>query len=75
MARDTHHIVPSSAGGWDIKRSGAKKASKHFDRKVDAVNAGRKISTNQGTEFVIHGKDGKIQSADSHGNDPFPPKG
>ncbi|MCT7748979.1 MAG: DUF2188 domain-containing protein, partial [Lactobacillus crispatus] len=22
-----------------------------------------------------HGKDGKIQSRDSYGNDPFPPKG
>jgi hypothetical protein len=24
---------------------------------------------------VIHGRDGKIQSKDSHGHDPFPPKG
>lgn len=30
---------------------------------------------NQGTEFYIHGKDGKIQNKDSHGNDPYPPKG
>ncbi len=75
MARNTHHVVPSPNGGWDIKKGGAKRISGHFDKKVDAVSAGRKISTNQGTEFIVHGKDGKIQSCDSHGKDPFPPKG
>ena len=51
------------------------RSSGHFDKKQDAVDAGRKISQNQGTEFFIHGKDGKIQNKDSHGNDPYPPKG
>ena len=53
----------------------ATRSSGHFDKKQDAVDAGRKISQNQGTEFYIHGKDGKIQNKDSHGNDPYPPKG
>ena len=26
-------------------------------------------------DVYIHGKDGKIQNKDSHGNDPYPPKG
>lgn len=51
------------------------RSSGHFDKKQDAVDAGRKFSQNQGTEFYIHGKDGKIQNKDSHGNDPYPPKG
>jgi hypothetical protein len=25
--------------------------------------------------LVIHGKDGRIRDRDSHGKDPFPPKG
>ena len=75
MAKNTHHVVPNSNGGWDVKKGGANRISGHFDKKVDAVNAGRKISINQGTEFIIHGKDGKIQGCDSHGNDPYPPKG
>ena len=75
MARDSHHIVPNPDGGWDVKRSGGQRSSGHWDTKAEAVNAGRQISRNQGTELVIHGKDGKIQSADSHGNDPCPPKG
>ncbi|MFQ5432266.1 MAG: DUF2188 domain-containing protein [Nitrospinota bacterium] len=72
---ESHHVVPNADGGWDVKKSGSNRASGHFDTKRDAVDAGRKISRNQGTEFVIHGKDGKIQQKDSHGNDPFPPEG
>ncbi len=71
----SHHVVPNSKGGWDVKKSGAKKASKHTDTKQDAVKAGRKISKNQYMEFFIHKKDGSIQGRDSHGNDPFPPEG
>ena len=76
MARKTHHVVPNSdRGGWDVKRGGASKALKHFDTKKDAEQYGREVSRNQRTEFLIHGKDGKIQRSDSHGNDPYPPKG
>jgi hypothetical protein len=72
---DTHHVVPNPNGGWDVKRGGADRASGHYDRKQDAIDAGRMISQNQGTEFRIHNKDGKISQSDSHGNDPNPPKG
>ena len=72
---DSHHVVPNPKGGWDIKREGAERSSGHFDRKQEAVDAGREISRNQGTEFFIHGQDGRIQRRDSHGNDPHPPKG
>lgn len=75
MARSTHHVVPNPDGGWDVKRGGAQKSSGHFDTKKQAVDAGRKISQNQNTELVIHGLNGKIQSADSHGGDPCPPRG
>lgn len=74
MARDTHHVVPNPDGGWDVKRGGSARASGHYDTKADAVNNGRSISRNQGTEFVIHRQDGRIQRSDSHGNDPCPPK-
>lgn len=72
--RKTHHVVPSPGGGWDVKKGGAQRASGHFDTKKEAETAGREISRNQGTEFVIHGKDGVIQRSDSHGHDPNPPK-
>lgn len=72
--RKTHHVVPNSAGGWDVKKGGAAKASRHFDTKKEAEEAGRAISQNQKTEFVVHGRDGVIQRSDSHGHDPNPPK-
>lgn len=75
MARSTHHVVHNPNGGWDVKKGGAQRASGHYDTKKQAVDAGRKTSQHQKTEFVIHGLDGKIQDADSHGNDPYPPKG
>ena len=71
----SHHVVPNPDGGWDVKKAGAERASKHSDTKQEAVEKGRQISQNQGTELYIHGKDGKIQQKDSHGNDPYPPKG
>ena len=75
MAKSTHHVVPNSNGGWDVKRGGSQRASKHCETKKEAERIGRKISTNQKTELVIHGLNGRIQSADSHGHDPYPPKG
>ncbi len=74
MTRKTHHVVPDPSGGWNVKKGGSQRASKHFDKKADATDWGRDVSRNQKTEFIIHNKDGKISQSDSHGNDPCPPK-
>lgn len=74
MARKSHHVVPNSNGGWDVKKGGAQRASIHTNTKAEAERAGREISRNQSSEFVIHGLNGRIQRSDSHGNDPNPPK-
>lgn len=72
--RKTHHIVPNPNGGWQVKKGGGQRSSGNYRTKKEAEQAGRRISQNQGTELIIHGKNGKIQRADSHGNDPNPPK-
>lgn len=74
MARKTRHVLPNSSGGWDSKKSGAERSSKHFDTKKDAEKYSRDLSRKEGSELIIHNKDGKISRADSHGNDPNPPK-
>ena len=71
----TVHVVPSSRGGWDVKRGGGERASSHHDTKADAVQSGRDLSRNSGSEFYVHNKDGKIAVKDSHGGDKYPPKG
>ena len=71
----THHVLPNPAGGWDIRRGGADRTSGHFDTKAEAIDRGRAMSRNAGTELKIHNRDGRIAESDSHGNDPRNIKG
>ena len=71
----THHVVPNQYGNWSVKKGGVKRSISNHSTKKEAVQRGRKISRNQGTELRIHNKDGKISKSDSHGNDPFLPRG
>lgn len=68
------HVVPCG-DDWAIRGAGSARATEIVPNKAEAVSRARGISRNQGTELIIHGRDGKIQSRDSHGNDPFPPRG
>lgn len=72
---EQHHLVPDPDYGWAVIRANSKRISAHADTKTEAERLGREISRNQGTEFIIHGLNGRIQRRDSHGNDPFPPIG
>ena len=72
---DTHHVVPNPDGGWDVKRGGGERASRHFDNKQPAIDYAREVSRNASTELKIHNRDGKIGQSDSHGNDPRNIKG
>jgi hypothetical protein len=69
------HVVHDKNGGWNVKGAGNSKVTKHFDTKQSAMDYARKISQNQGSELIIHNKNGKIAQKDSHGKDLHPPKG
>jgi hypothetical protein len=71
---DQHHIVPQGKN-WAVERSGAKRASAILPTKKEAVDVGREISRNQGTELKIHDKRGRVRQSDSHGKDTYPPEG
>jgi len=75
MSRDTHRVMPHPEGGWQVRRDGSERASHRTDTQAEAINIGRQISSNQETELQIHGRNGQIRESDSHGNDPYPPKG
>lgn len=64
-----HHVVPNAQGGWDIKQTHHSKKY-HFDTKEEAINKARELSSKEHTELVIHDKQGRIDTKDSHGNDP-----
>ena len=69
LTKDTHYVVQSDKGGWDVKRRGAIKSLRHFPTKREAVHYGREVSRNQKTEFVICHKNGNIQRTNNHGSD------
>lgn len=47
--KKTQHVVHNHNGGWDVKASGAKRATKHFETKAPAVEFGRNIAKKQHT--------------------------
>lgn len=74
MPRKTRFVSPNPNGGWDSKKGGSERASKHFDTKKEAEDYSRDLSRREGSELVIQNKDGRISRSDSHGNDPMPPR-
>lgn len=68
------HVVPHG-DRWAVKGAGNSKATSLHDTQAEAIKAGRPIASNQSSELVIHRPNGQIRDKDSHGSDPFPPKG
>ena len=68
------HITHNPNGGWNVLGAGNTKPTKILTTKQEAINYGRIIAKNQGSELIIHGLNGKIQDKDSYGNDYCPPK-
>lgn len=67
------HIVRRGAQ-WAIRAENATRDTRVVGKQSDAIEGGRQIAKNQGSELIIHGRDGRIRARDSYGNDPFPPK-
>jgi hypothetical protein len=66
------HIVKHTEG-WAVKGAGNERATKVTQTQAEAIEIGRRIAINQGSELVIHGLNGKIRNKNSYGNDPCPP--
>lgn len=75
MNKKNIHVTAAPDGGWQGKREGATRPSFTTSTKQEAIGKGRELSKRGGGELFSHGKDGKIQWRDSHGNDPCPPRG
>lgn len=75
MAENSYHVVPAPSGGWSVKKSGAVRASKHFDSKADAEKWAKEVVKDRGAAVYVHRRDGTVERKDSHGNDPLPPRG
>ena len=69
------HVTTHPNGGWQVKGAGNTRATVRTTTQKDAINIARGIARNQGSELIIHRPNGQIRDKDSHGKDPFPPKG
>lgn len=69
------HIVTDGNGGWGVRGEGNSRLTSRHETQADAINAGRDIARNQGSELFIHRPNGQIRDRDSYGNDPYPPRG
>jgi len=74
MAKN-QHVTPHPQGGWQVKREGAGRATVRTNTQHETIDIARSISRSQGTELFIHGRNGQIRERDTHGHDPYPPKG
>lgn len=71
---NNQHVVPHP-DGWAVKSEGATKSTRVTKTQQESTEIAKEIAKNQGSEVIIHGKDGKIRQKNSYGNDPYPPQG
>lgn len=75
MKGRNQHITKRSDGNWQVKGEGTSRASFVTTTQSEAIKLGRRICSNQESELIVHRRDGRIRAKDSHGHDPFPPRG
>lgn len=74
MSKKNQYVV-RNGDGWGVRGEGNGRLTGAFDTQAQAIERGREIARNQGTELRIQGRDAKFREAWSYGNDPYPPKG
>lgn len=71
---NNQHVLPRD-DGWAVKRAGASRDTKVFDRQLDAIDHAKDIAKNKGAELFIHSRDGRIRGRNTYGKDSHPPRG
>jgi hypothetical protein len=66
MAKNTRHVVPSTSGGWSVRKEGAGRASRNFARQGEAVDFGKEQARKDKSDLFVHGKNGMIRDHTSY---------
>lgn len=74
MAKGKNQHVVKHPDGWAVKGERNSRVTKVTKTQSEAIEVAEKIAKKQHSDTKIHGKDGKIRSGNSYGNDPCPPK-
>ena len=73
MGRKTHDVHTSKDGNrWKNTQDG-QRVSTH-NTQAAAIERGKSEAKQDRVDHVVHGRDGKIRSKDSFGNDSNPPR-
>jgi hypothetical protein len=75
MAKNIHTVYSSGRDMWENKEEGNTTPLSSHRTKETAVDYGASLARSRRVEHFIHGRDGTIQSRNSYGNDPYPPRG
>ena len=70
-----YHVTPHPHGGWQVKGEKNQRATAITNTQTQAIKIAREITKQQSSELIFHRPNGRIRSKDSHGHDPYPPKG
>ena len=65
------HVSKFGNSSWKITQNGQRISTHHTQQ--NAIDRGRQEAKHDRVDLVTHGRDGKIRSKDSYGNDPNPP--
>jgi hypothetical protein len=74
MPKKNQHVVRNGKE-WSVRGAGNTKRTATYNTQTEAIDRAREIARNQGSELLIHGRNGRIRERDSYGNDPYPPRG
>ena len=61
-------------GNWNVRREGNEHATRITSTQNEANQIAREIAKRDGVDRITQGRNGRIVSHDSYGNDPCPPK-
>jgi uncharacterized protein DUF2188 len=75
MAKTARHVIPNLRGGWSVRKTGASRATRVFDRQADAVRFGQQVARRERTALYVHRHDGTIEQKDTYGSDSHPSRG
>jgi hypothetical protein len=74
MSRRNQYVV-RNGNRWGVRSEGSDRLTRGFETQAEAIDYGRGIARNQGSELRIQNREGRFREAWSYGNDPYPPKG
>ena len=72
--KKNQHVVPAK-DGWAVRGAGNGRLTSTHETQAEAIQSARRIAINQGSEMLIHGRNGQIRERNTYGPDHNPPLG